>query len=158
MLKKIRGRLSVWAGIASGALTKYKLRLAKSGTGVNKYLWLIFVILLAGNVVAFDYYQARLTRFYLQVSQVNAVRMMNAVRMNGDTDISEARYNQLNTTIDRLEAKIDGLQAKIDGLEEKVNQITTKTDILASKLDKPGPPTSLAPPPRRCTGIFCLSQ
>lgn len=145
MFKKIRGRLSVWAGIARGALIKYKLRLAKSGIGINKYLWLVFVILLAGNVMAFNYYQARLTRYYFQISQ------MNAVRMDGDIDILAAKLNQLNTSIDRLETKIDGLQ-------ENVNQLTTKTDALAAKLDKPAPPTSLAPPSHRCTGIFCLSR
>ncbi len=146
MLKKIRGRLSVWVGIADGALTKYKLRLGRSVIGVNKYLRLAFVILLAGDVMAFNYYQARLTRYYVQTSQ------MNVVRMNEDIDILEAKLNQLNTTIDRLEAKLDGV-------EEEVNQLTTKTDALAARLDKPAPPpTSLAPPPRHCTGIFCLSH
>jgi hypothetical protein len=62
---------------------------------------LAFVVLLAGNVMAFDYYQARITRYHTDILYTNVVMM------NGD--------------IDALEAKLNKLSAKIDGLEELIN-------------------------------------
>jgi outer membrane murein-binding lipoprotein Lpp len=122
-------------GIVGRALTNFKRNLGSSGIGVTTYLVLVFAVLLAVNVVAFDYYQARITRNYTHIL------FMNLARMNGEMDALEAKLNQLST--------------KIGGLETKIDQLTTKTDALAAKLDKPGPPTSLAPPQRRCTGLFC---
>jgi outer membrane murein-binding lipoprotein Lpp len=107
----------------------------RPGIGITAYLVLIFAVVLAGNVIAFDYYQARITRYHPDILYTNVARM----------------YGDINA----LEAKLNQLSAKIDGLEAKIDQLTPKTDASAAKPDKPGPPTSLAPHPRRCTGLFC---
>ncbi len=132
MLRKIRGQFLVWFGIVGSALTKFR-----PAPGIEKYLWIVFAVLLAGNVMAFGYYQARITRYYLHILH------MNVVSMSLDMDALDTRLNQLST--------------KVDDLETKINQLTAKNDALSAKLDKPAlpPPTSLAPPPHRCTGIFC---
>jgi outer membrane murein-binding lipoprotein Lpp len=130
VLKEIHSQIS-------RALTDFKLNLARSGIGAKTYLVLVFLVLLAGNVMAFNYYQARMTRYYLHILY------MNVVRMNAD--------------IDTLDAKLNKLNAVIDGLSPKVDQLNAKTDALNTKLDKQAlpPPTSLVPPPHKCTGIFC---
>jgi hypothetical protein len=61
----------------------------------------------------------------------------------------------MNEDMGALEARLIQLSTKISALEAKIDQLTTKTDALAAKPEKPGPPTSLAPSPRKCTGLFC---
>jgi outer membrane murein-binding lipoprotein Lpp len=122
-------------GNVGRALINFKLNLGMSGIGRTTYLALVFAVLLAANVMAFEYYQARVTRDYIQILYTNLARM------NGEMGALEEKFNQLSTKISALEAKID--------------QLTTKTDASAAKPDKPGPPTSHAPPPRKCRGLFC---
>ena len=119
-------------GIVGRALTNSKLYLGKSGIGGTTYLALVFAVLLGANVMAFEYYQARITRDHTHILYTNLARM------NGDMGALEAKLNQLS--------------AKISALEAKIDQLTTKAD---AKPEKPGPPTSLTPPPRKCTGLFC---
>jgi outer membrane murein-binding lipoprotein Lpp len=122
-------------GIVGRALTNSKLYLGKSGISGTTYLALVFAVLLGANVMAFEYYEARITRDHTHILYTNLARM------NEDMGALEAKLNQLSTQISALEAKID--------------QLTTKTNALAAKPEKPGPPTSLAPSPRKCTGLFC---
>jgi len=105
-------------GIVGRALTNFKLNLGMPGIGRTTYLALVFAVLLAANVMAFEYYQARITRDYIHILYTNLVRM------NGEMGALEEKLNQLTTKISALEVKID--------------QLTTKTDALAAKPDKPG--------------------
>jgi outer membrane murein-binding lipoprotein Lpp len=137
MLREIPRQFLVWFGIFGGLLTKFKPRLGRRAVDIPKNLWIVFAVLLAGNVMAFNYYQARVSRYYLHIMH------MNIVRMNGDIDLLDGKLNQLS--------------AKIDGLEAKINQLSAKNDSLSAKLDKPAlsSPATQAQPPHRCTGLFC---
>jgi hypothetical protein len=100
--RKVRDQFLVWLEVAGGSLKSLsKLRFARTVTGIKTYLWVAFAIALAVNVVAFDYYQARITRYYL------GVLLMNLIKMSEDIDTLDAKLNQLSAKIDDLSSKLD---------------------------------------------------
>ncbi len=100
--RKVGDQFLVWNGIVGRALKSLsKLRFAQTATGIKKYLWVVFAIVLAGNIVGFNYYQARITRYYI------GVLLMNIVRMNEDIDALDAKLNKLSAKIDDLSGKLD---------------------------------------------------
>jgi len=100
-MAKARERILEWtkiAGVAPGSLTVWLRRMA---AGTRKSTWVVFAIMLAGNIIAFHYYQARITRYYL------SVLVMNMVRLNEDLDTLQAKLNQLDKKTDDLNAKLN---------------------------------------------------
>jgi hypothetical protein len=75
--------------------------LRRVAAGMRKSTWVVFAIVLVGNIIAFNYYQARITRYYL------SVLLLNIVTMNDDIDTLQAKIDQLNKKTDDIRAKLD---------------------------------------------------
>src|SRR5215469_7384448 len=99
--EKLRERIFVGFKSAGGALSALPIRLRGMAAGTKTSTWIVFAIVVAGNIIAFDYYQARITRYYL------SVLLMNIVRMNDDMDLVQAEINRLNKRTDDIRAKLD---------------------------------------------------
>ena len=98
--EKLRERILLWIKAAGGAPDSFSVRLRHMVAGIRKSSWVAFAIMLAANIIAFSYYQERITRYYL------SVLLANLVRINGDMDALEAKINQLNQKTDDLSAKL----------------------------------------------------
>jgi len=99
--EKGRERILEWIKIAGVAPNSLAVRLRRIVAGKRKSIWTAFAIVLAGNIIAFNYYQARITRYHL------SNLLMNIVRMNEDIDTLEAKINQLNKKTDDIGAKLN---------------------------------------------------
>jgi hypothetical protein len=99
--EKMRERIHVWIKVAGDAPVSLAMRLRRLAAGIRKSTWIAFAIVVAGNIIAFNYYQERITRYYL------GILLMNIVSLNEDIDSLQAKINQLNKKIDGIEAKVD---------------------------------------------------
>jgi hypothetical protein len=98
--EKVRERLLVWTEIVADARHLLSIWLRRVAGSKRKSTWVTLVIVLAANIVAFNYYQERITRYYL------SVLLANLVRMNGDVDALEGKISQLGKKTDELSAKL----------------------------------------------------
>jgi hypothetical protein len=99
--EKVRERILVWIKIVSDAPGYLAMRLRRIVAGIRKSTWVVLAIVLAGNIIAFNYYQERITRYYF------SVLLTNIVRINEDIDALQARINQLEQKTDNIGAKLD---------------------------------------------------
>jgi hypothetical protein len=91
---KARERILVWINIVASAPVSLSTRLRRLAAGIGKSTWLVFAIVLAANIIAFNYYQARITRYYI------SVLLTNIVRLNDDIDTLQTKIDQLNKKTD----------------------------------------------------------
>jgi hypothetical protein len=98
--EKVRERILEWSKIVGDATNSLSVWFRRSAAVIRKSTWLVFVIVVAGNIIAFSYYQERITRYYI------SVLLVNLVRMNEDMDALDAKVNQLNKKTDDLTAKL----------------------------------------------------
>jgi hypothetical protein len=100
--RKLRDRIFAWIQIAGEALKPLsKFRFARPAIGIKQYVWVGFAIVLAGNIAGFNYYQARITRYYI------GVLLTNLVRIDEDIAALDDKLNQLSAKIDELSVKLD---------------------------------------------------
>jgi hypothetical protein len=99
--EKVRERIHVWINAAGDAPVFFFMRLRRLAAGITKSTWIAFAIVAAGNIIAFNYYQERITRYYL------GILLMNIVSLNEDIDSLQAKINQLNKKIDDIDAKVE---------------------------------------------------
>jgi uncharacterized protein YlxW (UPF0749 family) len=99
--EKVRERILVWIKIVGDAPNSLFIQLRRMATSIRKSTWVVLAIVLAGNIIAFNYYQERITRYYF------SVLLTNIVRINEDIDTLQAKVNQLNQKIDNIDAKLD---------------------------------------------------
>jgi hypothetical protein len=99
--ERVWERILVWFRIAGGPPSSLSVRFRRMAIGKRKSTWVAFAIVLAGNIIAFNYYQARVTRYYI------SVLLENLVRMNEDIDALQAKLNQLSKRTDGTGASLD---------------------------------------------------
>jgi hypothetical protein len=98
--EKVRERIFAWIEIVADATNSLAVLFRRFAAGIRKSTWVVFVIVLAGNVIAFNYYQERITRHYL------SVLLSDLARMSEDMDTLDAKINQLNERTNDLSAKL----------------------------------------------------
>jgi hypothetical protein len=101
LTEKMLERFLVWIRIFGGALDSPSVRLRRVAAGVRRSTWVVFAIVVAGNIIAFNYFQERITRYYL------GVLLMNIVNLNEDIDSLRAKIGQLDKKIEGMDAKLD---------------------------------------------------
>jgi hypothetical protein len=101
--EKEGGGILVWIKIAGDALNWLSVPFRRIAAGIRKSPWIAFALVVAGNIIAFNYCQERITRYYV------GVLLMNIVSLNEDIDSLQAKINELNNRIDGMGAKLDKL-------------------------------------------------
>jgi hypothetical protein len=99
--EKMFERFLVWIKSFGDALDSPSVRLRRVAAGVRRSTWIAFAIVVAGNIIAFNYFQERITRYYL------GVLLMNIVSLNADLDSLQAKISQLDKKLEGMDAKLD---------------------------------------------------